>query len=191
MKKVIIIIFYVSALLILTNNVNADINIIDSATYNGHTYYLLSQSNWADAENYAQTIGGHLATVESGDENTFLYDSFGSLVLQNSSLDKVSLWIGLNDVANEGTFVWSSGSSATYRNWLTGQPESTWDDEDYVGILVQNYGISSMWHDIVYDTRLNDVTFGVAEVVPLPGAVLLGSLGLSLSGWMLKRRRAI
>ena len=39
-----------------------------------------------------------------------------------------SAWIGLNDIAAEGTFVWANGSTATYRNWQLIEPNSIDDD---------------------------------------------------------------
>ena len=31
-------------------------------------------------------------------------------------------WIGYTDAATEGTWVWDTGSSATYTNWLSSEP---------------------------------------------------------------------
>jgi hypothetical protein len=145
-----------------------------------------------DSETAAQTLGGHLATVESSEEDSFIFNTFAPTVSALSPSGKVALWIGLNDVVAEGSFVWASGLSSPYRNWLPGQPQSLYADEDYVAILVKNYGIPGMWHDVVSDTRLGDITFGVVEVagasVPVPGAVLLGAFGTGLVGWLRKHR---
>ncbi|MHC4728530.1 MAG: hypothetical protein ACYS17_15015 [Planctomycetota bacterium] len=41
-------------------------------------------------------------------------------------------------------------------------------------------------------TEVNGLlAIGEVEVVPLPSAFILGSLGLTFSGWMLKRRRLL
>ena len=39
--------------------------VLDSAVspINGHVYYLLANSDWADAERSAVALGGHLATI--------------------------------------------------------------------------------------------------------------------------------
>ena len=73
---------------------------------NGHTYYLLSQSFWDDAEAKAVELGGYLATIRNAAENDFVWQ-MGTHVPQQSV--PFALWIGLNDVRQEGTWAWASG----------------------------------------------------------------------------------
>ncbi len=94
---------------------------------NGNTYYLLERSSWSDAEAQAVALGGHLATVRTYAENTWLVDTFGTY----SGI----LWIGLSDGHSEGTFVWTSGEGAPYRNWINGNPSNVNADDDYVGLV--------------------------------------------------------
>ena len=44
---------------------------------NGYNYYLLSSSDWTDAESTAQSMGGNLATIENVTENNWVLDTFG------------------------------------------------------------------------------------------------------------------
>ena len=37
----------------------------------------------------------------------------------------------------------------------------------------------------------NDLVFEATHVVPLPGAVILGSLGLAVAGWKLRKRKEL
>lgn len=96
-----------------------------------------------------------------------------------------SLWIGLNDVEREGTFVWSSGAPVTYTNWAPGEPAGGRLDENYVGMVVDpGFATPGQWHDIVSDFRYNDVTFGVVKITPLaavpePSALALAGFGLA------------
>ncbi len=86
---------------------------------NGHSYYLLSPSTWTDGEAAAVTMGGHLATVRSADENEFIRTQ----VLGFDGQDRRG-WIGFNDVASAGTYVWSSGEPVVYTNWNAGEPNN-------------------------------------------------------------------
>src|SRR5262245_38513612 len=98
-----------------TVTANAAPIVIDTASYNGHTYYLLSTSSWTDAEAAAIGLGGHLVTINDAAENNFLVNQWAS------GPNERSLWIGFNDAAVEGTFVWSSGQPVTYTNWNGGE----------------------------------------------------------------------
>src|SRR5438093_420276 len=69
---------------------------------NGHTYVLLDSATWTVSETEAVSLGGHLATIRNRAEQDWVFQTFGSYVGQNRLL-----WIGLNDAASEGQFVWS------------------------------------------------------------------------------------
>jgi hypothetical protein len=63
------------------------------ALFNEHCYLLVeSGATWADAETDCNRKGGHLASVHSFDENTFIYSLQSSLT---------TLWIGATDAAVE------------------------------------------------------------------------------------------
>jgi hypothetical protein len=98
------------------------------------------EKDWVDARTACtgRGTGWNLATIDDQTENDFIEQK-----LSNDT------WIGLNDRTTEGTFVWSSGSTSTFRSWDGGEPSSgdcvnmsdndgDWsvedcdDDEDYV-----------------------------------------------------------
>lgn len=87
---------------------------------NGHRYYLLSQNNWAASEAEAVKLGGHLVTINDGAENDWVYNQFA-----NFGGSRRHLWTGLNDRANEGVFIWSSGETPLYRSWSPGEPNNS------------------------------------------------------------------
>ena len=95
--------------------------------YNGSRYYITNNAlSWTNAKAAAQAIGGNLVTIETAAENNWL----NSLAQGQAG----NYWIGLNDATTEGTFVWSNGSGATYRNWNSGQPDN-YNNEDYAHII--------------------------------------------------------
>lgn len=58
-------------------------------------------------------------------------------------------YIGVNDIVNEGEFVWiSSGQNATYLNWGPDQPNNRWGNENCV--VIRNdpgQGFDMTWSD--------------------------------------------
>lgn len=81
---------------------------------NGHLYAVTQPMTWAAAEALGVQQGGHLVTIRNAQENAWLISTFG---FSNQ-------WIGFNDFATEGSFVWSSGELVTYTNWLPGEPNN-------------------------------------------------------------------
>jgi len=53
-----------------------------------------------------------LVSIHNDQEQTLVNNAFGGG------------WIGLNDVANEGAFVWSDGSPVDYTRWRSGEPNN-------------------------------------------------------------------
>jgi len=147
---------------------------------NSHTYYLLDNSNWTDAESAAILLGGHLATINNLAENSWVWDRWGT---------NRTLWIGFNDAAVEGTFVWANGEISGFANWRAGEPNDGNGGEDYAYIRAKGIADAGTWNDyknlatVLPEPNL----FGVVEVVPEPsiGALLAGG---SLIGLLAKRK---
>ena len=118
--------------------------------YQGHWYALSTASSWTGAEAEAQALGGHLATIDDAAENQWLNDTFQRFG-QN-------LWIGQNDQAVEGAWVWSSGASSSFTNWWPGYPNNS--SEDYAYLNPSNNGGS--WFN-ASDTGLGSGARGIIE----------------------------
>ncbi len=114
---------------------------------NGHWYSLTRQEyrGWAQAEAEAQTYpNGHLASVNSTAEQKFIEAAF----LSGHSVSN-TFWIGFNDFAQEGKWVWSSGEPTSYTHWLTGEPNNQASED---GALLNwsfwaGYGDFGTWAD--------------------------------------------
>ena len=71
-------------------------------------------------------------TIDDQAEQDFIYTTFGSN----------DLWLGMNDVDEEGTWGWSSGDAITYTNWYGAEPNS--GDSYDCGYM--HYG-NGQWYD--------------------------------------------
>ncbi|KAI5609591.1 hypothetical protein C0J50_9429, partial [Silurus asotus] len=77
-----------------------------------------TSSNWMGAEQNCVKMNGHLASLHSKDEYTFLQDLVVSATGSNAET-----WLGATDVLQENVWVWTDGSAFDYRNWSAGQPD--------------------------------------------------------------------
>lgn len=74
---------------------------------NGHAYKKISCHSIEDAIVKATAENAYLVSINDKAEEQWIKKIFG----------KVSFWIGLSDVAEEGKWVWHSGEPVTYTNW--------------------------------------------------------------------------
>jgi hypothetical protein len=83
--------------------------------------YLLGVStpSWQEARSFCQAWGGDLVMIGSGEENEPLAQRIDG-----------SVWIGANDVDEEGTFRWAGGGLVEYSAWAMGQPNDLMGGED-------------------------------------------------------------
>jgi len=148
----------------------------DPYTYGGHTYYMLqTSSSWTEAEAAAVTLGGHLVTINDAEEDAWLFGTFGG--------NDYALWIGINDVAEEGTFVWAGGDPVVYTNWAPTEPGAEGSDWDYVNIHKANHvDYPGKWND--WPNGGIDPCYGIVEI-PDPATLSL----LALGGLAALRRR--
>lgn len=148
---------------------------------NGHDYFLLEQDTWTNSEAEAVALGGHLATINDAAENQWVFDTFASF----DGVDR-NLWIGLNDVDVEGTFVWTSGEILGYTNWGQNQPDGNAPDADFVLIIDPSPTFTinpGEWND----ATPSSTAWGVVEVVPEPTSVGFLAAGGFIT--LMRRRR--
>lgn len=101
---------------------------VANAMVNNHQYLVTSaRMRWDAAEALAAKLGGHLASISSAKEDSFI----GQTMLPLASLSKVPVWIGINDDGAESLFTWSSGEPVNYTNWHSGNPDNFGGTEDY------------------------------------------------------------
>jgi flagellin len=118
------------------------INDVGAKTFNGQSLFNAEYTRvnsagitWSDAKAAAEEAGGHLATISGADELAQVMSSVGA---------GANLWIGLTDENSEGNFQWVTGESATYTNWLSGQPDNSGGNQHYVKLSDLSAG---QWDD--------------------------------------------
>jgi photosystem II stability/assembly factor-like uncharacterized protein len=138
-----------------------------------HDYLFVEDGvSWAEAEAHAVSLGGHLVTINDKAENDWLIATLGT-----------DYWIGLNDMAVEGAWVWANGQPVTFAGWLSGEPN------DYLGedaAMIENRPPIG-WNDVPDDSWAPFVVEASSDVTP-PTIVLSPALydgvtyGVSLLG---------
>jgi len=99
--------------------------------YNGHSYYRSTGSmTWTNARTACANMGGHLVTITSAAENTFVFNTWPSG------------WIGFTDEAVEGQWKWVTNETVTYTNWNGGEPNNA-GNEDYAQFVS-----GGRWNDL-------------------------------------------
>jgi hypothetical protein len=99
--------------------------------YNGHSYYRSTGlMTWTAAKASCSNMGGHLVTVTTAAENTFIYNLWPSG------------WIGLTDEVTEGVWKWVTGETYSYQSWNGGEPNNS-GNEDYIQFVG-----AGKWNDL-------------------------------------------
>ncbi len=99
-------------------------------------FYNPNSLTGSSAQQFAESLGANLISVQSAAENTCI----GAALASNNFNGVV--WIGLTDEINEGTFVWYDGTPVGFTNWRPGEPNSS-GDEDCVQIFADG-----SWNDL-------------------------------------------
>jgi len=112
-------------------------------SHNGFCYWKSpSRATWQAAETACENLDlrAHLASVRDLDENAFLKEHMGAY----------NTWIGLNDLAQEGHYVWTDGTSTSFYLWAPGQPNNS-DNQDCIDIWDTAVG---EWNDAKCEENL-------------------------------------
>ena len=100
---------------------------------------------WFEAQEFCYQNEGYLAEITSNEEDSLL-DKF--------LLEDLQYWIGLSDIANEGTWVWQdSHMIAEYTNWAPHQPNY------FAG---ENCALKALW---LYEGKPGWHNFGCAHSI--------------------------
>ncbi len=111
---------------------------------NGHQYELYDDhfQYWTAAKTYCDSIGGHLVTITSKEEQEMV-----NTLLQKGGCS--AYWSGKTDESSEGSWSWVTGEQMNYTNWASGQPDNYNGIESY-GQVYKN----GTWNDAPNDVRV-------------------------------------
>lgn len=111
--------------------------------YSDCSMYFLNPSpnSGSSAQAFAQTLGANLISIQDAQENECVMSELNRLN------ETGVIWIGFNDEAVEGTFVWYDQSPVTYTNWAPGEPNNSGGNEDCTQIYPDG-----MWNDLNCNT---------------------------------------
>ena len=107
-----------------------------AAKYNGHIYVVFTDKcNWFDAYSRCEALGGHLVTITSVEEDTFVVEYF--------KLFKISSypWIGAYSDGNQ--WQWVTDEAFEYTHWLKGEPNNQGQKEWMAHLYNNNFE----WND--------------------------------------------
>ena len=109
-----------------------------AVTYNGRIYKIFTtKMSWFDAYAYCESLGGHLVTITSAEEQTFVE------TYMNSISFSTDVWTGgFNDGAN---WYWVTGEEFDYTNWEVQRPDCSQGHEWYIQLNGRYFG---QWNDL-------------------------------------------
>lgn len=119
-------------------------SLIPTATIEYHkTKYELynKKLTWKLAKEICENKGGHLAVIDSSEENQVLTDL-------SSSLSNY-VWIGGTDEGSEGNWYWVNGDSFSFTNWDSSEPSNSNGNEHFASLL----GRTGKWNDAANDNQ--------------------------------------
>ena len=137
---------------------NSVVDELKTATeYNGSYYKIYDdvELTWIEANEFCQSLGGHLVTITSESEQNFIEN-----LLKNHS--KNFYWLG--GYEDQGQWIWATDEPFSFTNWEIGQPDDGKGNEDYLMIYNKvNLGNTLFtWNDIKNDgTYPNEDFWGV------------------------------
>ena len=100
---------------------------------------------WFDANKHCKKEGGKLVEIDSEEENTALVEEINKRGYTDM---KMSFWIGLTDLENEGDWrLASNGFKPSYLNWGYNEPNNRGGNENCARIRIK-YSWVDTWSDI-------------------------------------------
>lgn len=111
--------------------------------FNGHYYKVFNESlTWYEAEDACETMGGHLVTITSQEEQDFVFE-----ISVNST--KKNIWLG--GIKEDNKYVWITNEDINaYLNWRPGEPNNTYGQESVIMMYAKKgANVKGYWNDTI------------------------------------------
>lgn len=126
---------------------------------NGHFYlpvYRPAGVTWFQAEEHAVALGGHLASIGSAAENTFVFNLVSDPIYWTLATNPTRIlgpWLGGHQppgtVERLGGWSWSSGEAWGYSNWAPNEPNNLNGNEDHLQFYTHGTVTMATWNDLI------------------------------------------
>lgn len=142
---------------------------------NGHYYVLYTTNNnlnWYESQQLARRLKGHLLTITSAEENSFL---LSNILSRPDCQGHIPL--GYTDAANEGHWRWVTGeiglpnavgtgtAGRDYNNWANTQPDNAGGAEHIGHIYNATLSPSRQWNDVTINAPPTTSTSFTAIII--------------------------
>lgn len=91
--------------------------------FGGHEYRLTEPLDWFAAESLADSVGGHLATIDDAAENSWIYTTFIPIAPSFPAF-YIGLFQPPGSAEPVGGWEWISGNPLAYVNWDPIEPNN-------------------------------------------------------------------
>lgn len=125
--------------------------------FNGHYYQVYDNSmTWTEAKEYCEKLGGHLVTITTADEQSFVES-----IIKNGT--KSCYWLGGTDEEAEGNWKWITGEAFSYAHWGKDMPDN-WETENYLMMFREDHpskpgNTFGYWNDLKDDCTCKGTPF--------------------------------
>ena len=117
----------------------------------------LHQLSYYDASQECFNGGGRLVALKTAARQAEVIAA-----LHAAGITQSWVWVGANDIATEGTWIWSDGTGVSYpgayTRWQSGEPNDARQSEDCMGLITS----SGLWNDWSCSHALISVCEGAA-----------------------------
>ncbi|XP_070572120.1 EGF-like repeat and discoidin I-like domain-containing protein 3 [Ptychodera flava] len=141
--------------------------------FNGKCYYAYQSPlyTYQEARTVCIALGGSLAKINNLEEDLWLRGYSGL------SANKFNMWLGANDIEQEGVWKWEDGTQITYSDWYANQPNNGGGIEDCLHFYKEwdgkwndarcNYHMGYICEKTISDSSCGAVPVGIENgVIP-------------------------